>query len=117
MQQMLYSQFACYDDAVHISTGFDAIPALQQDIVKLAKDVIFKEVEEEDVEELLESYAEQLTNEELIELDQQWISKETKDDDDIGQEARSLTTRNLSRFFGLLDGMTEIIQTGDPFCE
>ncbi|CAM2112135.1 unnamed protein product [Caretta caretta] len=61
-------------DAVHSFVGFDAIPTLQQEIIKLTKNVGSKEVEEEDVEELLESHAEELTNEELIELDQQRIS-------------------------------------------
>ncbi|CAM2103855.1 unnamed protein product [Caretta caretta] len=81
------------------------------------KDVGFKEVEKDDVQELLESHAEQRTNEELNELDQQRISEESKDnnDDDVGQEARSLTTKNLSHFFGLLNEMTEITQSGDPF--
>ncbi|KAG6933178.1 tigger transposable element derived 1 [Chelydra serpentina] len=87
--------------------AFDAIPALKQEIVMLVKYVSFKEVEEDDIQELLESHAEQLTNEELIELDQQ--SEESKDDDDIVQEARSLTTKNLSHFFGLLDEVTDII--------
>ncbi|KAH1169657.1 hypothetical protein KIL84_000642 [Mauremys mutica] len=85
-----------WPDAVHSFMGFDAIPGLEQEIVKLAKDVSFKEVEEEDIQELLESHVEQLTNEELIELDQQWISEENKDDDDVRQEARSLMTKNLS---------------------
>ncbi|XP_065445765.1 tigger transposable element-derived protein 1-like [Chrysemys picta bellii] len=108
-----------WPDAVHRFMGFDAVPALEQEIVKLAKDVGFEEVEEEDEQELLESHAELLTNEELIELDQPQISEESKDDDDddVGQEARSLMTKNLSHFFGLLDEMTEIIQSGDPFRE
>ncbi|CAM2107084.1 unnamed protein product [Caretta caretta] len=108
-----------WPDAVHSFVGFDGIPALEQEIMKLAKDVCFKEVEEEEVQELLESHTEQLTNEKLIELDQQRIFKESKDNDDndVGQEARSLTTKNLSCFFGLLDEMTEIIQSGDPFRE
>ncbi|KAH1186904.1 hypothetical protein KIL84_019653 [Mauremys mutica] len=101
-----------WPDAVHSFMGFDAIPALKQEIVKLVKDVGFEEVEEYDVQDLLESHAEQLTDEELIELDQQWISKESKDDDDIRQKAK-----NLSHFFELLDEMTEIIQSGDPFLE
>ncbi|CAM2111824.1 unnamed protein product [Caretta caretta] len=81
-----------WPNAVHSFMGF----ALQQEIVKLVKDVSFKEVKEGDVEELLESHAEQLTNEKLIELDQQRISEESKDDDDVGQEARSLMKNNLS---------------------
>nr|XP_042711711.1 tigger transposable element-derived protein 1-like [Chrysemys picta bellii] len=74
-------------DAVHSFLGFDAIPALEQEIVKLAKDVGLAEVED-DVQELLDSHNEQLTNEELIELDQQWLSEESKadDDDDVGQD-------------------------------
>ncbi|CAM2106565.1 unnamed protein product [Caretta caretta] len=89
-----------------------------QEIVKLVKDVGFKEVEE-DVQELFESHAEQLTNEELIDRDQQWISEESDDDDydDVGQEARSLTAKNLSCFFGLLDEMMEIIQSDVSFRE
>nr|XP_048704974.1 tigger transposable element-derived protein 1-like [Caretta caretta]XP_048704975.1 tigger transposable element-derived protein 1-like [Caretta caretta] len=109
-----------WPDAAHSFVGFDAVPGLEQAIVKLAKYVSFKKVEEEDVQELLESQAEQLTNE-LIELDQQWVSEESKDDDDndddVGQEARSLMTKNLSHFSGLLDEMTEIIQSSDPSCE
>ncbi|CAM2116375.1 unnamed protein product [Caretta caretta] len=59
-----------WPDAVHSFIGFDAVPALKQEIVKLAKDVGLEEVEDDDVEELLESHAEQLTNEELTELNQ-----------------------------------------------
>ncbi|XP_039398276.1 tigger transposable element-derived protein 1-like [Mauremys reevesii] len=104
-----------WPDAAHSFVGFDAVLALEQEIVRLAKDVGF---EEEDVQELLESHAEQLTNERLIELDQQWISEERKDNDgdDIRQEARSLT-KNLSCSLGLLDEMMEIIENSDPFCE
>ncbi|XP_039394084.1 tigger transposable element-derived protein 1-like [Mauremys reevesii] len=46
------------------------ISALKQEIVKLANNVGFEEVEDDDVQVLLESHTEQLTNEELIELDQ-----------------------------------------------
>ncbi|CAM2096399.1 unnamed protein product [Caretta caretta] len=56
-----------WPDAVQSFVGLDTIPALKQEIVKLVKDVGFEAVEE-DVQELLESHAEQLTNEELIEL-------------------------------------------------
>ncbi|CAM4463223.1 unnamed protein product [Lepidochelys kempii] len=77
-----------WPDAVHSFLGFDAIPALEQEIVKLVKDVSLAEVEGDDVQELLEYNGEQLTNEELIELDQQWLSEESKanDDDDVGQD-------------------------------
>ncbi|CAM2115453.1 unnamed protein product [Caretta caretta] len=107
-----------WPDAVHSFVGFDAVPALRQEIIKLEKDVGFKEVEKKDVELLLESHTEQLTNEELIELHQRRISEESKDDDDnIEQEARSPTTKNLSRFFGLLYAMIETTWTTDPFRE
>ncbi|CAM2100548.1 unnamed protein product [Caretta caretta] len=58
-----------WPNAVHSFMGFDAVPALKQEIIKFVKDVSFEEVEEEDVQEFLESHTEQLTNEELIELD------------------------------------------------
>ncbi|XP_034641943.1 tigger transposable element-derived protein 1-like [Trachemys scripta elegans] len=54
-----------WPDAVHSFVGFDAVPSLEQEIVKLVKDIGF---EEEDVQEFLESHTEQLTNEELFEL-------------------------------------------------
>ncbi|CAM2096523.1 unnamed protein product [Caretta caretta] len=61
-----------WPDAVHSLVEFDVVPALEQEIIKLEKDVGFKDVEkEDDVQELLESHADHLTNEELIELDQQ----------------------------------------------
>ncbi|CAM2095940.1 unnamed protein product [Caretta caretta] len=108
----MYERHGAWPDAVHSLMGFDAVPTLEQENVKLAKDVGFKEVEEDDVQELLESHIEQLTNEELIELDKKRISEESKDDDDVRQKAK-----NLSYFFGLLDEMMEIIQSGDPFHE
>ncbi|CAM2113140.1 unnamed protein product [Caretta caretta] len=96
----MYEWRLAWQNAVHSFMGFDAIPALKQEIVKLAKDVGFEEVEEEDVQELLESHVEQMTNEELTELDQQRISEESKDDDanDVGQEARSLDDKESLLF-------------------
>ncbi|KAH1184835.1 hypothetical protein KIL84_012776 [Mauremys mutica] len=48
-----------WPDAVHSFVGFDAVSSLEQEIVKLVKDISF---EEEDVQEFLESHTEQLTN-------------------------------------------------------
>ncbi|CAM2119629.1 unnamed protein product [Caretta caretta] len=52
--QCIYGIWRCaWPDAVHSFVGFDVIPALEQEIVKLAKNVGFEKVEEEGVQELL----------------------------------------------------------------
>lgn len=55
-------------------------PALTKEIVKLAQEAAFDEVDEDYVTELLESHNEELTNEDLMEMEGERAHEEDDDD-------------------------------------
>ncbi|XP_042221465.1 tigger transposable element-derived protein 1-like [Homarus americanus] len=62
----------------------ETMPNIQRNIVELAKHMVgFEEVDEENVQELLNSHGEDLTNEELIHLEQEQHDRTTNTSTDI----------------------------------
>ncbi|CAM2096760.1 unnamed protein product [Caretta caretta] len=59
-----------WPECVNDLKGFkDIVPAMKKDILGLAKKVGFDEVEEADITQLLQSHREELTNEDLMQLE------------------------------------------------
>ncbi|CAM2115833.1 unnamed protein product [Caretta caretta] len=57
--------------------GFkDVVPPMKKDILGLAKKVGFDEVEEADITQLLQSHREELTNEDLMQLEVMRVMEE-----------------------------------------
>ncbi|KAK4308438.1 hypothetical protein Pmani_019859 [Petrolisthes manimaculis] len=76
-------------------TGFDDMGTIRKDIVRLFHLAGFKEVDEDDVQELLQSHSEPLSNEDLMQLDQHRALQGDNDDDDDNAPQRGLDIKTL----------------------
>uniref|UniRef100_A0A9L0RCY8 HTH CENPB-type domain-containing protein n=1 Tax=Equus caballus TaxID=9796 RepID=A0A9L0RCY8_HORSE len=90
----------------------DNIAQLQQNIVNLAKNVAFGEVVEGDVEQLLQSHEEDLSNEELMQLGQEPAGEE--DSEDTPPALRQLTTGELSAAFSHFEAGLQVLTSNSP---
>ncbi|XP_007091164.1 CENPB DNA-binding domain-containing protein 1 [Panthera tigris] len=84
----------------------DNIAQLQQDIVSLAKNVAFEEVVEADVDQLLRSHEEDLSNKELMQLEQEPAEEESED---APPALRQLTTGRLSAAFSHFEAGLQVL--------
>ena len=77
--------------------GFsDSINEVKKDIVRLSHEVGFTEVDEEDLDGLLESHSEPLSNEELLELERAAAEKEEEEENEP-EPLRGLDIKNLQK--------------------
>ncbi|XP_029781484.1 CENPB DNA-binding domain-containing protein 1 [Suricata suricatta] len=90
----------------------DNISQLQQNIVTLAKNVAFEDVVEADVDHLLRSHEEDLSNEELMQLEQQPAGEE--DNDDAPAALRQLTTEKLSAALSHFEAGLQVLTSNSP---
>ncbi|CAM2116021.1 unnamed protein product [Caretta caretta] len=86
---------------------------MKKDILSLAKKAGFDEVEEADVTQLLKSHEEELTNEDLMQLEV------TRAMEEEGQEVEPLTHRNLtakrlSEAFQMIEAGLQILSDDNP---
>lgn len=94
--------------------GFpDSINEVKKDIVRLSHEVGFTEVDEEDLDGLLESHSEPLSNEELLELERAAAEKEEEEENEP-EPVRGLDIKNLQKAFSLIDSAMELLQEQDP---
>ncbi|CAM2111781.1 unnamed protein product [Caretta caretta] len=85
---------------------------MKKDILGLAKKAGFDEVEEADVTQLLQSHGEELTNEDLMQLE---VTKAMAEE---GQEVeepthRNLTAKRLSEAFQMIEAGLQILSDDD----
>ncbi|XP_020844762.1 tigger transposable element-derived protein 1 [Phascolarctos cinereus] len=98
----------------HDASQTETITQIQQDIVALANDLGFGELLEADVGQLLQSHDEDLSNEELMQLEQERAAEEKEENEDTPPFLRQLTTKELSEaFFHFEEGM-QILANNDP---
>lgn len=90
----------------------DNIAQLQQNIVTLARNVAFEEVVEADVDRLLRSQEEDLSNEELMQLEQEPAGEE--DSEDAPPTLRQLTTGELSTAFSHFEAGLRVLTSNSP---
>ncbi|XP_004392197.1 PREDICTED: uncharacterized protein MGC16385-like [Odobenus rosmarus divergens] len=90
----------------------DNIVQLQQNIVTLAKNVAFEEVVEADVDQLLRSHEEDLSNEELMQLEQEPAGEE--ESEDAPPALRQLTTGELSAAFSHFEAGLQVLTSNSP---
>ena len=94
-----------YPSAVHSFEGFvETEQAVMKEIVEMANQLGFDEVDEDDVQELLASHETPLTNEELLELDRQDLEELQHDEleeehEDILTPQRGLTAQGIKKAF------------------
>ncbi|XP_007468546.1 PREDICTED: tigger transposable element-derived protein 1-like [Lipotes vexillifer] len=91
----------------------DSIAQLQQNIVTLAKSVALGEVGEADVDQLLQSHEEGLSNEELVQLEQEPAGEE-EDGEEAAPALRQLTTRELSAAFSHFEAGLQVLTSNSP---
>ncbi|XP_006860315.1 PREDICTED: tigger transposable element-derived protein 1-like [Chrysochloris asiatica] len=91
----------------------DNIVRLQQNIVSLAQNVAFEEVVETDVGQLLQSHEEDLSNEELMQLEQERAAGE-EESEDAPLALRQLTTEALSAAFSHFEAGLQILTSTSP---
>ncbi|XP_064410189.1 tigger transposable element-derived protein 1-like [Latimeria chalumnae] len=101
-----------------VNRGFtDVVPSVNKDILKLAMTAGFDELEEKDIEEVLESHTEELTNEDLQQLEVQRACIEEDDEDDDPKEQpqpQMLTTKRMAEAFHHIDIAMQIFSDDDP---
>ncbi|XP_042212261.1 tigger transposable element-derived protein 1-like, partial [Homarus americanus] len=94
-----------WPECVHEFQSFsqaESLQKVQQDIVTLANNIGFEEVVENDVVELLESHREDLTNEDLMMLEQERAAGQGKDIESP-PTALQLTTKDMSKAVALIE--------------
>uniref|UniRef100_A0A7N5JAM7 HTH CENPB-type domain-containing protein n=1 Tax=Ailuropoda melanoleuca TaxID=9646 RepID=A0A7N5JAM7_AILME len=90
----------------------DNIAQLQQNIVTLAKNVAFEEAVEADVDQLLRSHEEDLSNEELMQLEQEPVGE--GESGEIPPALRQLTTGELSAAFSHFEAGLQVLTSNSP---
>lgn len=91
----------------------DNIAQVQQNIVTLAKSVALGEVGEADVDQLLQSHEEGLSNEELVQLEQEPAGEE-EEGEEAAPALRQLTTRELSAAFSHFEAGLQVLTSNSP---
>ncbi|XP_042227670.1 tigger transposable element-derived protein 1-like isoform X2 [Homarus americanus] len=91
----------------------ESIHQIQQDIVTLANDVGFAEVIEDDVVELLQSHRGDLSNEDLMLLEQERAAGE-EEATEAPPTPLQLTTKQMAKGFALIEEGLQIFAANDP---
>lgn len=111
----------CVKRYVNDFDGFHSeheLETIRENIVKLAKDLSL-ECEMEDVKELLDKESGELTNEELIELEEERVAEEERREAEKEEEEpeRKFTTKGLSEGLSLLNKLLNHFSAMDPNIE
>lgn len=90
----------------------DDIALLQQNIVTLARNVAFEEIVEADVDQLLRSHEEALSNEELMQ--REWEPEGEEGSEDTAPTLRQLTTGELEMAFSHFEAGLQFLSSSSP---
>ncbi|KAG7161864.1 putative Tigger transposable element-derived protein 1-like 273 [Homarus americanus] len=88
------------------------MPAENRDILSLARQAGFDELESEDIEDVLVSHTEELTNEDLHQLTEH--SPVEDDDDDEEESQRTLTSKRLAESLNMFQQAMQVPPDDDP---
>lgn len=103
-----------WPECVHgfeVFDGKETVSAVRKELVTLSHKLGFDEVDEDDVQELLDSHAEPLSTEELIQLEQE---KAHQEDDDEEEPVRGLDLKTLREIFSDLQHIIDRLKEHDP---
>jgi len=113
----------CVNRYVNSFAGFDSdheLDTIRGKILKLAKDLSL-ECEAEDVELLLDQESEELTNEDLMELEEERVAEEERREEDEKEREeepqRKFTTKGLAQGLSLLNKVLTHFEEMDPNIE
>nr|XP_020827544.1 tigger transposable element-derived protein 1-like isoform X2 [Phascolarctos cinereus]XP_020827545.1 tigger transposable element-derived protein 1-like isoform X2 [Phascolarctos cinereus]XP_020827546.1 tigger transposable element-derived protein 1-like isoform X2 [Phascolarctos cinereus]XP_020827547.1 tigger transposable element-derived protein 1-like isoform X2 [Phascolarctos cinereus] len=103
-----------------VSSDRGALPAetigrIEQDIVSLAHNLGFRDIAEADVAQLLQSHGADLSNAELMQLEQERAAGE--ESEDAPPAPRQLTVRHLAKALSHFDAGLQILTDNDPNLE
>ena len=86
-----------------------------REIADMAQHIGFTDVDEENVREVLNSHVEDLTNEDLMIIEEERIVKEQEDEEiDEVQPEKKLTTKIMAQAFQMIDSAMSIFEEHDP---
>lgn len=102
-----------WKECVNDFAGFKVkdISVVRKDIVRLSHLAVFREVNEDDIQELLDSQDEPLSNEDLMQ------ERAKTEDDDANQEeetVRGLNVKTLREVFSSREHAMELLKERDP---
>ncbi|CAM2117475.1 unnamed protein product [Caretta caretta] len=87
---------------------------MKKDILCLAKKAGFDDVEKADITQLLWSHGEELTNEELMQLEVTRAMEEEGQEVEQQQSHRNLTAKRLFEAFQMMEAGLQILSDDDP---
>ena len=107
-----------WPEAVIEFRGFTEVEVSEarQQIVDMALKVGFEEVDEDDVEDLLLSHREELSNEDLVALEEEHIRVESESSPEEVVPVKTLMTKVMAKGFKLVDEAMAIFDERDPDC-
>jgi hypothetical protein len=100
-----------WEDRVQDFKGFEGpVEAIKENIVQLGKLIGFDKLESEDIQELMDSQGDELTNGELMEIEQgRAVEEDDSSSSETEESARILTTTGMAEAFEHLESfMTQI---------
>lgn len=103
------------DDSSSLEVDDDEANTICHEIANLAKEANFEGMDEVDINELLASHNQEMSNEELMQLDLE-IANEEDSSLDIS-ERQNLTSQQISKAMNLIDEAMEIFSKNDPDSE
>ncbi|KFD61368.1 hypothetical protein M514_26423 [Trichuris suis] len=105
-------------EAVGRSEGFEP-SSLNPQIVELAREAGFMEVDEEDIEEVLASHEEDVTEEELLQLQDERVNIEgEQENEQSNSEAKAeMEVKHLRELLSIIDDAATIAEQDDPNLE
>ncbi|KFD64279.1 hypothetical protein M514_23563 [Trichuris suis] len=105
-------------EAVGRSEGFEA-SSLNPQIVELAREAGFMEVDEEDIEEVLASHEEDVTKEELLQLQDERVNIEgEQENEQSNSEAKAeMEVKHLRELLSIIDDSETIAEQHNPNLE
>ncbi|KAK4312082.1 hypothetical protein Pmani_016438 [Petrolisthes manimaculis] len=101
-----------WKDCVTDFTGFPDLKDVRKDLVRLLHSAGFNEVDEEDIQQLFDSHAEPLSNEDLMEIEQERALADQEDNDD-DEPRRELGIKELREAFQHIEKGMELFREYD----
>lgn len=90
----------------------DETPAVRREISNLAREFNFEGMEETDIDELLTSHNQELTNEQLLLTLEEFNEEDDSDHSTISEQ--TLASKDISKFMSLFDEAIEMVLQKDP---
>ncbi|KYO33866.1 CENPB DNA-binding domain-containing protein 1-like [Alligator mississippiensis] len=101
----------CVQDSQEVE---EPVVTIQDNIVELGRKIGFVELEPKEIQELIDSNREKLSNEDLIQIEQQRSHEEEEDAEEDVQPARALMSKGMAEAFKHLEAFLSYFDENDP---